>query len=391
MNGARKRQTMQNTAIFSREEIRENIFRMLCLQGYEVDNGSITLPKDATKDDFRRMNELATAHRIAKAQPFFSKHEDRLINYIANGEEISPQRVRPKLVYIEGESEEALLFRYASLHWSIPVSSGYGRRMRFLVMDESNGKLIGLFGIGDPVYNIQARDKWIGWDSEAKKEKLYHVMDAYVLGAVPPYSMLLGGKLVALLTLSNDVRESFSRKYAHSETLIRKQKKLPWLVLVSTTSALGRSSIYNRIKLDGHEFWRSVGFTQGSGEFHFSNSTYEQIKAYAESHCESTAKDPSWGKGFRSKREILKKGLAAIGLSTKLIYHGIQREVFVAPLASNAQQFLQGEINQSDFYDWPADTLAERFKQRWLLPRAERTLEYKGFQHDSYRLWPKGT
>ncbi len=381
---------MQNTAILSPEEIRENIIRVLCLQGYEVSARSITFPKDSTKDDFRRMNELAVAHRIARAEPVFSKHEDRLTNYIANGEEISPEQVQPKLVHVEGESEEALLFRYACLHWSIPVSSGYGRRLRFLVMDESNGKLIGLFGIGDPVYNIQARDKWIGWGAQAKKEKLYHVMDAYILGAVPPYSMLLGGKLMALLTLSNEVREHFSRKYAGSETLIRKQRRQSWLALVTTTSALGRSSVYNRIKLDGYEFWTSVGFTQGSGEFHFSNGVYDQIRAYAESHCEPTAKDSSWGKGFRSKREVLKKCLADIGLSTNFIYHGIQREIFVAPLAHNTQQFLRGEIDQPEPFDWPADTLAERFKQRWLLPRAERIVEYRSFRRDSYRLWRNG-
>jgi len=54
--------------------------------------------------------------------------------------------------------------------------------------------LIGLFGLGDPVYAIKARDEWIGWDSNAKAARLYHVMDAYVLGAVPPYSRLLGGE-----------------------------------------------------------------------------------------------------------------------------------------------------------------------------------------------------
>jgi len=378
---------MENTTSLSPEKIRGDIIRMLCLQGYEVGRHSISFPRDATKDDLRSMNQLATAHRIAKAEPVFGKYEDRLINYIADGEEISPARVQPKLVYVEGESEEALLFRYASLHWSIPVSSGYGRRLRFLVVDESNGKLMGLFGLGDPVYAIQARDKWIDWDSGIKKEKLYHVMDAYVLGAVPPYSMLLGGKLVALLTLSNEVREHFSRKYASSKTLIRKQRRQPWLTLITTTSALGRSSIYNRIKLDGYEFWRSVGFTQGSGEFHFSNGVYEQIRAYAESNCEPTAKDPSWGKGFRSRREVLKKCLADIGLSTNLIYHGIQREIYVAPLAHNTQQFLRGEISQPDFNDWPAGELAQRFLERWLLPRAQRMPEYRSFRRDTYRLW----
>lgn len=370
-------------------EIRKHVIHILRLQGYELNGEVIDFPKDATKDDFRRINKLAVAHRISCAEPGLRKHEDKLLRYIADGTEVFPEKLRPKLVYVQGGTEEELLFRYASIHWSIPVSSGYGRRLRFLVIDESNGKLIGLFGLGDPVYAIQARDKLIGWDSETKKKKLYHIMDAYVLGAVPPYSVLLCGKLVALLTLSNEVRKAFRKKYADRKTFIRGEKKLPWLVLLTTTSALGRSSIYNRIRLNGYEFWKSVGFTQGSGEFHFSNGLYSQIRAYVESNCKPTAKNTAWGKGFRSKREVIKKCLAEIGLSTKLIYHGIRREIFIAPLGRNALAFLRGEIRSPGFYNWPARQLAQRFKERWFLPRAERVPQYRNFQRDHFRIWPR--
>ncbi|MGB9713316.1 MAG: Druantia anti-phage system protein DruA [Dissulfurimicrobium sp.] len=57
-------------------------------------------------------------------------YEDRLIRYIANGDEVVPSAIRPKLVVVKPESEHELLFRYACLHWGIPVSAGYGRRRR---------------------------------------------------------------------------------------------------------------------------------------------------------------------------------------------------------------------------------------------------------------------
>ena len=378
---------MQTNPELTPEKLRTNITRMLRSQGYEIGNGLIRLPQAATKDDLRRINQMACAHRIASAEPVFARLEDKLIRRIAAGEEVVPERIKPRLVRVDGESEDSLLFRYATLHWSIPVSSGYGRRMRFLVVDESNGKLIGLFGLGDPVYAIKARDEWIGWDSETKKQRLYHVMDAYVLGAVPPYSMLLGGKLVALMTLSNEVRQIFTQKYGGTRTLIHNQSKPPWLVLLTTTSALGRSSIYNRVRLDGYNFWRSVGFTSGSGEFHFSNGIYQQMIAFGQMNCQPTAKSPSWGKGFRNRRELIKKCLASIGLSTNLLYHGIRREIFVAPLAQNALEFLRGEVRDPDFWDWPADEIAQRFLKRWLLPRAERMPEYRSFRRDMYRIW----
>ena len=58
------------------------------------------------------------------------------------------------------------------------------------------------------------RDCWIGWTKEDRQERLHHVMDAFVLGAVPPYSHLLCGKLVAMLAASNQVRDAFHGKYA---------------------------------------------------------------------------------------------------------------------------------------------------------------------------------
>ena len=74
-------------------------------------------------------------------------------------------------------------------------------------------------------------------------------MDAYVVGAVPPYSQLIGGKLVAALMASTEVKQVYERKYMGQQTVIRKKKNRSRLVLLTTTSALGRSSIYNRLLL----------------------------------------------------------------------------------------------------------------------------------------------
>ena len=49
------------------------------------------------------------------------------------------------------------------------------------------GLLLGVFALGDPVYNLRARDDLIGWNVEQRSARLYNVLDAFVLGAVPPY------------------------------------------------------------------------------------------------------------------------------------------------------------------------------------------------------------
>lgn len=369
------------------KRLRRSILAALRKQGYQTKGQIIQFDRESTKDNIRELHTLAVAHRRERASPGLQRHESRLLQYIANGEELDPFKVQPRLVLVKPGTEHELLFRYASLHWSIPVSSGYGRRLRFLVFDNQNGKLIGLFGLGDPVYSLRARDELIGWDAEAKRHRLYHVMDAFVLGAVPPYSRLLCGKLVAMLALSNEVRRHFRAKYKGSVTLIRKQEHSTGLVLLTTTSALGRSSTYNRLRIDQTEYWSSIGFTQGSGEFHFSNGVYGNIRAFVEEYCHPTAKTAAWGDGFRNKREVVKKCLATLGLPRDLIYHGIQRQIFLASLAENGFAFLKGNESRIRFFDRPARALSEAFLARWLRPRAARIQDYKDFNRESYRLW----
>ena len=94
--------------------------------------------------------------------------------------------------------------------WSVPVSNGFGRRLRYLVWDKNNGKLIGLIAIGDPVFNLSVRDNLIGWNAQDRRERLVNIMDAYVLGALPPYNVLLGGKMVACLIRTQKIYKDFT-------------------------------------------------------------------------------------------------------------------------------------------------------------------------------------
>src|SRR5260370_2093800 len=123
--------------------------------------------------------------------------------------------------------------------------------------------------------------------------------------------------------------------------------------MLTTASALGRSLIYNRLRFRERALYQSVGFTGGSGEFHFSNGLYSSLSKYATDHCEPTRRNPLWGEGFRNRREVLKASLPKLGISTKWLQHGIQRELFAVPLARNTKQFLTGEHFRVPSVDHP--------------------------------------
>ena len=359
----------------------------MCKQGFQIQAGLIVPPDARDKHELRALHQEAVKHNVARSRAGLIRHEDRLLSHIAAGTDIFPERIRPRLVVVRPGSEDELLFRYTRLHWSIPVSAGYGRRVRFVIYDESNDKLIGIFGLGDPVFGLGPRDRWIGWDSEARKARLQCVMDLFALGAVPPYSYLLCGKLVALLATSRDVQKAFHHRYHGRPSYISRRPLDGRLALLTTTSALGRSSLYNRLRYRKLPVFRSVGFTRGFGDFHFSNGIYGDLRQFAVEHCEATAKHTLWGDGFRNRRELVRKALPLLGLSRELVYHGIEREIFVAPLAVNTATFLRGNHQRLQHYNRTVTDLFQWFRERWLLPRAARDGRYRTFDPEDYRLW----
>ena len=220
--------------------LRSKVLRSLKEQGFRLQGSRLLLPSDLSKEGLRQLHQTAVAHKLERSKHGLVRYQEELLQSIASGADVVPEKIHPVLVEVQPNSKEELLFRYATLHWSIPVSSGYGRRLRFLVIDNHNRKLIGVIGLGDPIFSLGTRDSWIVWTKEDRQERLHLVMDAFVLGAVPPYSFLLCGKLVAMLVASNQVREAFHSKYAGSFSLIRKRTLPSQLVSLTTVSALGR-------------------------------------------------------------------------------------------------------------------------------------------------------
>jgi hypothetical protein len=116
---------------------------------------------------------------------------------------------------------------------------------------------------------------------------------------------------------------------------------------------------------------------------------YQAIAEYAADHAEPTAKNELWGKGFRNRREVVRKSLISLGIKSDWTYHGVRREVFVVPLAKNTQEFLRGEHSRLLWLDHPVEDLAVFFRERWLFPRIQNGQSYKSWNREEWRLWPE--
>src|SRR5690606_37794637 len=232
------------------------------------------IPPNLDKQSYRDMHAHQRDSRLAGNRAWIAERSNRLIKHFASGAELDVERICPRIELVRSGTWQGDLFRFASYYWRIPISEGYGRRLRFLVWDDYHGKLMGLFALGDAVFNLRARDDFIGWDHHRRMDAMVNLMDAYALGAVPPYNMLLGGKLIASLIRSQDVVDIFQAKYHDSVGVISGKSKHAKLVAVTTTSALGRSSLYNRLKLNGQPIFHQIGSTSGWGHFHVSDELF---------------------------------------------------------------------------------------------------------------------
>lgn len=352
--------------------------------GFTFAPGQVTPPSYPDKESIRQMYIAERRRFVGERGDLLQRLERRALPFFATGEEVSPGVIRPRIELVESPLQVDI-FRYACLLWSIPVSSGYGRRMRFLVFDETNNKLLGVLGLSDPVYCLAVRDSWIGWNDQDKRRRLWHVMDAYVLGAVPPYNYLLGGKLVALLATSNEVREHFVARYEGRASGILGLIRAPHLILLTTTSAMGRSSMLNRLKQDGDPIWKSLGMTMGWGHFHLGNGHFKEMADFMREESPEVFASYKFGGGPSWKLRVIRACLRELDIPSTALQHGVRREVFAAPLSGNWREFLQGRDDDPDFHDRSSQDLMSFFRQRWLLPRTARDSRYKDVVHQDIR------
>ena len=189
-------------------------------------DGELVLPGEG-KPVVRQLHRAQRRNRLQDAQSFLDRALPKALPFFADGSEIDPARIKLALRPVKSDTLEADIFRVATMTWSVPVSVGFGRRMRYLVWDEAHDRLVGVIALGDPVYNLSVRDDAIGWTVHDRAERLVGLLDAYVLGAVPPYNLLLGGKAVACLIRSRDVFDDFAAKYSKAVGVISGAEKAP--------------------------------------------------------------------------------------------------------------------------------------------------------------------
>jgi hypothetical protein len=141
---------------------------------------------------------------------------------------------------------------------------------------------------------------------------------------------------------------------------------------------MGRSSVYNRLKLGGVQYFESIGYTGGWGHFHIPDGLFAELREYLRQIGHSYADLHRFGQGPNWRFRTTRAALETLGFRDDILRHGIRREFFFCELATNAKKMLRTGRGRPDLSSLlTAREIADLSAERWILPRAKRRPEYK--------------
>ena len=201
------------------------------------------------------------------------------------------------------------------------------------------------------------------------------VADVAVCGALEPYRDLLGGKLAAMLALSEDAARHYQSSYEGQVSEIQSRMSGARVIrdarltaLVTTSFYSVGSAQYNRVRVSrggAARAWERVGMSDGQGTMHLSRRTSELIQRLLAAHARS-ATHSRFGEGPSERLRKLREGLSLLSLpADALLTHGMSRIVYVARLSDEC---LPGVSAAPDAAP-SAEEVCEEWRQRWLAPR----------------------
>lgn len=244
-------------------------------------------------------------------------------------------------------------------------NSNIGRNLYFIVKDEVTGKYLGCICISSDFLDLTPRDNYIGWSRDLKTQgrMINHTAIGSTIVPLQPLGYnYVGGKLLALLCLSDDVQRLWKEKYGDL------------LAAVTTTSLYGKTKAGGLSQYDNLDHWNPMGFTSGSVSFEPSLETRRMILDWLKlNHTQKyfewyVATKPS---GQPHKRDHKNRSLnftySQMGVPKELIRSEHQRGIYFSPLYNKSCEFLRGEVKEEELiksFDTSTEALVEIWKTK---------------------------
>jgi hypothetical protein len=293
--------------------------------------------------------------------------------------------LQPELIWTDGAEIQSHTNAKGSEIWNalrtflstMKNNSNIGRNLNFLVRDKVTQKYLGVICMSSDFLDLTPRDAWIGWDRVRKTQKMInHTCIGSTIVPIQPLGYnLVGGKLLALLCLSDTVEQTWEHQY--------KDK----LVGVTTTSLYGKTKTIPLSQYDRLKNWKKMGWTAGSVSYEPEKSTNTMIQQWlAKNH---TYKFFEWyvakkDSGQPHKRDHRNRSRAftysQLGVDKKLQKSEHARGIYFGELYNNTREFLREEVTEDKLvrkFDNSVEALTELWKTKYASKRL-RSLKEQG-------------
>ena len=297
------------------------------------------------------------------------------------------EKLEPILEIYNGEKAETwnAIRTFSS---TMKNNSNIGRNLFYTVKDRVTKKYLGVICISSDFLDLTPRDSAIGWPRDVKTQQgmINHTAIGSTIVPLQPLGYnYMGGKLLALLCLSDTVQQDWKRQYGDV------------LVGVTTTSLYGKTKTNGLSQYDGLEHWNKMGFSAGSVAFEPKRSTANMVYAWIrENHTRKyfewwEAKNPQ---GLPLKRDHKNRSLnfaySKLGIPKQLIRTEHQRGIYFSPLYDNTYEYLCKKVGDSELvksFDTSEQTLANIWKTKYAKSRIRQlqkknTVSYEGLFYD---------
>ena len=292
--------------------------------------------------------------------------------------------LEPELVYANKQDDLPELWNcIRTFSSTMKNNANIGRNLNFIVKDKITKKYLGVICISSDFLDLTPRDKYIGWDRELKTKKMinHSAIGSTIVPLQPLGFNYVGGKLLALLCLSDDVQEKWKELYGDV------------LAAVTTTSLYGKTKAGGLSQYDNLDYWQSMGFTSGSVSFEPLQETRYMIREWLKTnHTRKyfdwyVAKKPS---GQPHKRDHKNRSLqfvySQLNVPKELIRSEHARGIYWCPLYAETCEFLRGEHdgkNMKKCFDSSVNDLSNIWKQKHAKPRIKQLVKKSRVSNES--------
>ena len=302
--------------------------------------------------------------------------KDKLLTHVKNNiwspqDPMDFEKLQPELIYTKDSPELPQLWNAIRTFAStMKNNNNIGRNLNFIVRDKPTKKYLGVICVSSDFLDLTPRDSYIGWDRERKTKKMINhtAIGSTIVPLQPLGYNYTGGKLLALMCLSDKVQETWKKEYGDT------------MVGVTTTSLYGSFSQYQNLR-----HWKKRGHSAGSVSYEATKPTIQMLRKWImENH---TRKYFEWYSATKPTGQPYKRdhrnrshtfAYSKLGIPKELTKSDHSRGIYFSTLYDNTREFLREEIPEDKLvksFESSVDALSELWRERYARKRIKSLID----------------